>query len=247
METTQKKNKKNITSEELHLFEKHIYSLEERIRLANHEIRSPLNAIILLADLLKTRDEFSTKEKEYLNLLKNATYDIAHLLDNYLDLNPVEPQIIDVAHLTEDLCTIFIPVANKKNIELNHQKSKSLYLLAKPIEIKEIIYNILSNAIKYTPEGGKITVLTRQYRNKAIITIKDTGLGIPKEERKNVTKLNYRIQRDITTGGLGKGLYLVKDLVNKYNGKLFIAANDKAGTVIKVSLPCFCKKIFGLS
>jgi len=138
---------------------------------------------------------------------------------------------------------LFDPMVKQKNIQLRHEISDNLPpLRVNPIRIRQMIDNLIGNAIKYTPEGGQIHVVARAEDHQVILEVSDTGPGIPRDEQQRVFEKFYRASNIAGTKGSGLGLAIVKSVVDSYHGRVWVESIVGHGASFFVVLPSFEQK-----
>lgn len=236
--------------------------LEEMSKLKNqlianvsHELRTPLHCILGYSELLaldKTHP-LTDKQQEYLNNILNSCKHLTAVINDILDLAKIEagkmklsPTEIDTHELINEVKIIFQNALMKKNLTLICQEDPALKFIYHDREkIKQIIYNYLSNAIKFTPSDGKITLITQSEQNNYFrLAIKDTGIGISEE---NLSKLFIEFQQldDSNTKsyqGTGLGLSIVKKIATMLGGSVGVESKPHEGSCFFVILPCQFKE-----
>jgi signal transduction histidine kinase len=220
--------------------------------LANmsHELRTPLNAIIGFADLLEEGIEgppLGPKQREFLQHIVHSGRHLVTLIDDILDLSRIEAGRIDlrcervaVDALVESARAIVGPMASKQKVELEVHVAAGLPPLhADPVRIKQVLYNLLSNGIKFTPAGGKVRLSIQPRGEQLIIAVTDTGVGIRTQDQGRLFREFERI--DSVSGpkpeGTGLGLALTKKLVELHGGTIAVASALGAGSTFTVTLP----------
>ena len=242
--------------------------------LANmsHEIRTPMNGIMGMIDMLD-ETSLSHEQKNYVDNIKVSTEHLLVIINGILDLSKVEAgkMTIDtvpmsLANVCNEVVTLFAPKASQRSLILdyNYDKQLSSYVEGDPVRFKQIFSNLISNAIKFTREGGRISINVRQSKNcdcdefmaraeatevtasmanyddmTFCITVTDTGVGI-KAESLNAIFDAYN-QADKSThrlyGGTGLGLSVCKSLVSMMGGHIWANSVVGEGTTFKVLLP----------
>ena len=135
---------------------------------------------------------------------------------------------------------LFETTAKEKNLDLEQNVAKGLPpLRANPIRIRQMIDNLLGNAVKYTPPGGRITVNARAEERQVIFEVKDTGPGIPLEDQQRIFEKFYRASNVADTKGSGLGLAIVKSVVDSYHGRVWVESAVNEGASFIVVLPAF--------
>ncbi|MDR0348885.1 MAG: hybrid sensor histidine kinase/response regulator [Tannerella sp.] len=208
----------------------------------SHDVKTPLNSILGYVDLYHRKGILTTPE---VTPVRNSGNHILSLLSNLLEFSSLEkgsveliPSNFSLRELCSEVCDMFIPLAKKKSLRFDYQSdfSSGLILYSDGLKIKQILINILSNAIKYTVEGG-ITFEAGYRENKLQFRITDTGIGIPADKTALLYKPFSRI-RENGTGeeGSGFGLFVVKGLVDLFKGKISFRSKPDKGTQVTVEL-----------
>ena len=215
--------------------------------LANmsHEIRTPLNPIIGFISL-RNEKESDPEKLKYHQTIKNSSDSLLQIISDILDLTKIENKMMDVQPINfnpyEELITVAelfqIKAAEKgikMNISFNAKIPQNLYSDA--LKIKQIFCNLLSNAIKFTPENSKIKSVVCYSNGKLNITVKDYGIGIPKEQHESIFNSFYQI--DGTTskyGGTGLGLSISRKLAKMLDGELTVKSEEGKGSKFRLSI-----------
>ncbi len=222
--------------------------MEERHKLllsVSHDIKAPLTSILGYADLWQQDTSLSKKLSGIFSIQNSGNY-ILSMLENLLEFSKLEQGTLEIHQtnfhlesLYNEVKEMFIPLVNKKQLEFDCEfcPEKTLWLHSDRLKIKQIIANILSNAIKYT-QKGKITFLVDYRNNRLCFIITDTGVGIPEKELDKLFKPFSRIEKNIVLAkGNGFGLYLVKGLVDLLQGVIIIQSKEGEGTNVTIKIP----------
>ncbi|WP_281560644.1 hybrid sensor histidine kinase/response regulator transcription factor [Thalassomonas sp. RHCl1] len=212
----------------------------------SHELRTPLTLILSPVEQLLSREQ-SSQNKSLLSLIKQNSQRLLMMVEQLLELAWLEsPDKKEKAlfSLTEHLPLIiasYKPLAAAKNQQLSTREIDDVKLLLYPDSLDKIIGNILSNAIKYTPEGGSIEVTTAVQKGKVIISVIDNGLGIADKHQaiifERFQRGSYKNNEQIA--GAGIGLAIVKELVALHQGSIMLDSQEHNGCQFHVSLPIF--------
>ncbi len=210
----------------------------------SHELKTPLS--VLKGELEVTLKKLRSPE-EYESALHSSLEEvnrIAGIVENLLTLarfdaktTTLHAQHIDLNLLIKDAVEAIQVLALQKDITLQLNTAHTVDVLADKNQLKRLILNILDNAIKYTPSGGKIAIDLRQQKEHADIDITDTGIGIPEDEMPFIFDRFYRIDKSRSTIGFGLGLSIAQSIAMAHGGKIYVKANSPQGTVFTVSLP----------
>lgn len=217
----------------------------------SHELKTPLNVILATIQLLKTQKDQGYKdmrESKYLKIMQQNCYRLLRLVNNLIDITKIDsnyyeirPQNYNIVGLVEGIAMSVAEYAMDKGINIIFDTNTEEKVMAcDPDQIERIILNLLSNAIKFTQSGGSIWVTMLDQREKILITIKDTGIGIPLDKQECVFKRFQQVDKSLTRQheGSGIGLSLVKALVEKHGGKISLNSELGKGTEFTIEIPC---------
>ena len=213
-----------------------------------HDLKSPLIGTMRLIDLFLDGNlgTLTPEQNAFLSLVRGSTRSLLSMVENLLDLYRIEAgayqprlETVDIGALVRSCCLGIAPLAACRNICLDIDMMPGLEPLeADGMSMQRVLYNLLDNAQKFSPEGGSILVAVRKSSDKIIIDISDDGPGILKEE---LDKLFERCLRDRAElsfkTGVGLGLYLCRHLVGAHGGELTYQAREGGGSVFTVVLP----------
>lgn len=223
--------------------------LAESVSLISHRLRTPISVIkgTLETILDEELGSINKEQKEYLEDALKNTERLIHLINNLLEVSAIEegllklsPQITDLAEITQKVIQQFAPLTRASNSEIFFQTPKSLpKVKADPHRIKEIIINLINNAIKYTSGKGKIKIILQEQSNDILFSCQDNGIGISKQEASHIFTKYFRGDRVITaeTEGSGLGLYIAKAFIEKSGGKIWFESEPDKGTTFYFTLP----------
>ena len=222
----------------------------EFVSLASHQLRTPLSTVNWYAEMLLEGDvgELNTKQKKYLEEVYHSNQRMVELVNALLDVSrlelgtfPIEPRPTCIVELAQNVIDEQKPQINFKKIIFSFSSEKVPLIDADPKLLRMVVQNILSNAIKYTPNGGRVeSSITIQDRKNILLKISDTGYGIPRNQQDKIFTKLFRADnvREKDTDGTGLGLYIVKSVVENSGGKIwFESPIENEGTIFYVSLP----------
>jgi heavy metal sensor kinase len=212
---------------------------------ASHELKTPICAMRGEAEVLLLKER---KGEEYQEGLAHfiEQFDILNQMINDLillskfDTTQVElkkaPLRLDL--LMEDLCHLFQILAEQKNVVLEIGTLEEVTVMGDKVRLQQLFTNLIDNAIKYTPKGS-IHVKVEKNEGAALVKIKDTGIGIPKEEQEKIFKRFYRVDksRSKETGGVGLGLSIAEWIVHAHHGRIEVDSEFQKGSAFTVYLP----------
>jgi len=224
----------------------------EFISVASHELRTPLTAILNAVQLILRgkAGEINDKQTKLLSMAERSCWRVTHILNNLLDLSKIESGRMG-AKLEE------FPIQGAIEFTLSSlklqagQKSIGLKMLAAdtlpPVfadrgMVEQILINLVGNAIKFTPEGGEINVvaeLLKENENMVVISVKDSGIGIPEDQREKIFDKFYQVENSLqrSAGGAGLGLAITKGLVEILQGKIWVESEAGKGSTFTFTLP----------
>ena len=223
--------------------------------LANmsHEIRSPLNAIVGFSQILMSQvsDQKYPKEfMEQLEYIKTSGETLSEVINDILDISKIEEgkmtlsyENVELIRLIRGIYHINKGAADLKNLKFNYSLSKDLPKVLKMdrTKLKQILMNLISNAIKYTPTDGKVVIRVNFDAKKEFIhfNIEDEGIGIPNDQLKSIFTRFKQVDSSISRNysGTGLGLAITKRLVNLLKGEIAVESKLNEGSVFKVTLP----------
>ncbi|MBT5811047.1 MAG: PAS domain S-box protein [Rhodospirillaceae bacterium] len=220
--------------------------------LANmsHELRTPLNAIIGFSEMLVGQyfgEIGSQKYLEYAGDIKTSGEHLLRLINDILDLSVIEAgelklarEIVNFREVVDDCTPIIMDGATRKGIQFTRAVPDDLPpMLADRRALKQILLNVLSNAIKFTQEGGSITLTASVADDAAVVEIRDTGIGIEDHKLASLTEPFVRGEANPykSQDGTGLGLAIVKSLVELHDGALEIASEPGAGVTVTMTFP----------
>lgn len=224
-------------------------SKTEFVSIASHQLRTPLTIINWYVEMLSSPgdDQLSEKQLQYLDEITRASKRMIELVNSLLNVSRidmgtfmVEPVPLNFINATEDaLKDLSLQIARKK-ITVMKKFSKELPLVdADPKLLRMVLQNLLTNAIKYTPDDGVITVGIEKRMTDILITIADTGMGIPSQQQSKIFQKFFRADnaRAKEPDGNGLGLYIIKSIVENGGGKIWFTSEENKGTAFYVSLP----------
>jgi len=209
-----------------------------------HELRTPLQAIQATVEAMQ--DGVLPADDERLAVVRDETVRLARLADGILELTRLErgstpmrlePLAADApVRAALDAHRVLIESCE---LELVEDLADRLRVLGDPDRLTQAVGNLLSNAARYTPEGGRIEVTLAAEDDRAVISVADTGVGVPEEETERVFSRFWRADsaRDTSTGGLGIGLAIVKEIVERHGGTVAAKRRPEGGSVFTLRLP----------
>ena len=148
-------------------------------------------------------------------------------------------EAVDFSALCTDTVHALQPAANKAGLTLDADIPASILLTGDESKLSQAVYNLIDNAIKYTPAGGRVSVRLTAQQHEAVLTVQDNGIGIPQEDVKLIFDRFYRVDkaRSRETGGTGLGLSIVHQIVKLHGGEIIVESQEGKGSQFTVELP----------
>jgi len=213
----------------------------------SHELRTPLNSIIGFSDMLLTTQGLTEKQTRWLTNIQTSGSQLLNLINDILDLAKIEAgkmQVRPVEFSSYDVCegllTMFRPQAEKKNIDLRGVLAPGIPLVRQDVvKFQQIVSNLVSNAIKFTPEGGRVMLKAETDLAHIILTISDTGVGIAADEQELVFEKFRQAGNPMTREhpGTGLGLSIVRELAKLLGGDVTLQSELGRGSTFTLRLP----------
>ena len=208
----------------------------------SHELKTPLTAISGYAELIANGMTSGEDTMHFAGEIHHSSERLQNLINDIIKLSELDDNDLQLEFEEVDLlkeakaCALNMQVHAEKNDVTLRATGAPAILNANRTLIEELLYNLCSNAIRYNKKGGSVTITTGMENEHAVITVKDTGIGIPKESQERVFERFYRVDksRSKSTGGTGLGLAIVKHIVAQHEAQIFLTSEEGVGTEIKV-------------
>ena len=238
----------NSMSERLEQLDK---SRSQFVSNASHELKTPLSTMKILIETLMYQEpldpgmakEFLGDINQEIDRLNRIVSDLLTLvsIDNGMKMNLAE---LDIGALLQEQVKRLTPLARENGIELDCLAKESVEVDGDTLKLQQVIYNIIDNAIKYTPRGGEVHCSLSRTGKKAVIKVSDTGVGIPESDLPHIFDRFYRVDkaRSRDTGGTGLGLSIVKQFVLLHGGTIDASSTVGKGTTFTIELPLSGKR-----
>jgi signal transduction histidine kinase len=216
--------------------------------ILGHDLKSPFNNLLGLSEaLMEDIRKLDIDEiEDYANKINKSAQNTNNLLEDILmwartqqGKMPFEPQILSFKDICRDALDVLNPNANSKNISINYSAEDHIIVFADADMLKTVLRNLVSNAIKFTNNGGAVNISAVENSGNVIISVSDNGIGIAPED---LVKL-FDLSQVITTKGTAKetgtglGLFLCKEFVEKHGGKIWVESEAGKGSDFKFTLP----------
>lgn len=217
------------------------------LAIMSHELRTPLNAIIGFAQLLDTEiaGPLNQAQKGQLERIDIGARHLLQLIEGILTFSRIEAgreeihvEVTDLAELVRETCSLLQPLISQKNLGFHCQIDGSLHAETDPGKVRQILLNLISNAVKFT-EYGEVRLQVRGDGSEAVIQVSDTGIGIAPEHLKRIFEPFSQVEQAASRrkGGTGLGLSVSQELVKLLSGSLDVQSELGQGTTFSVRLP----------
>jgi signal transduction histidine kinase len=242
-------------NEMVHVLKENQKLKDEFVHLAAHELRSPVTAIRGYVSML-IDDGFGEMDDEARKIIKTVgivNSRLIQLVDDLLSVARAEKgdvnitlDEVDIEQVIKESLRELAPIAAKKGLKIIYfEKHENTVVMADVGKLKEVIVNLINNAIKYSDKGHDIDVFHEIKNHEIITSIKDGGLGISRENMDKLFSKFFRVKNSATLNieGTGLGLYICKRIVESMGGKIWVESEEGRGSTFSFSLPMAAKKI----
>ena len=220
---------------------------DEFISLVSHELRTPLTSIRGYLELLREDGKLDDDQLRYIGVVDRNSERLLHLVSDLLFLAQVdagklnfELRPVDLEALVADCVEASLPTAATKEIELTASTQElPVQLQGDPARLAQVLDNLVSNALKFTPSGGRVEVSLEAVDGVAIVEVSDTGLGLAEDEQDQLFERFFRSSRasENAIPGTGLGLAIAKTIVERHGGRIRLESAVDVGTTVRVELP----------
>lgn len=217
--------------------------------LVSHQLRTPFSTVNWYLEMLLAGDagKLNTKQRKYLKEIYRASKRMVDLVNVLLSISRIEMGVsaldtrpVDVVALAKEIVEERKRECRKKKVELSVAYEKGIPTVpADPKQVSMILQNLLSNSLKYTPSGGKISLTVKSEKGDVVVTVADTGMGIPKADQPNIFSRFFRASnaKAHEPEGIGLGLYILKAIIDQMDGSVWFKSQLGKGTTFFVALP----------
>lgn len=213
---------------------------------ASHELKTPLASIRLLADSIVQNEGMDQGTvREFVTDIGNEARRLQRTTEKLLDLSRLDdgvqvvPEPVDMKQVSLDALVMLRPLAEERKVRVRSSLEDGCVVMATVDDMFHIIFNLVENAVKYNVPEGSVQLTLRNCKDSVQLTVEDTGIGIPEEDRLNIFSRFYRVDkaRSRDAGGSGLGLSIVHDAVQAHGGSIAVGQNKPQGSRFIVSFP----------
>lgn len=225
--------------------EKEVNALKSKfITTASHEFRTPMSTIMSSLSLIKAYSNAPDKQERHFERIQKSVNYLLNILNDLLTIEKtelaeglVEKEEINLVDMVNELINDLIPVYNQPDQVVKVNAPKSLWLESNEYYLRNILVNIIGNAMKFSGPKGNIEIVLKDGQDSVSIEVSDDGIGIPKEDQENIWKRFYRAHNTTQTDGTGLGLYIAFKNTELLNGSLSLESELNKGTTFYIKLP----------
>ena len=222
-------------------------SRQEFVSNVSHELKTPLSSIKVLTESLMFQEDVPVEiYKEFFEDINSEVDRLNSIISDLLTLVrldqreiPLNIQEVNMGELLQGILKRLVPLAKKKSIDLIYESHREVMAEIDEVKLSLALTNLIENAIKYTPDGGRVNVSLQADLQDASIIVADTGIGIAKEEQSRIFERFYRTDktRNRETGGTGLGLAITYKTVVMHNGSIGVESEEGKGSIFTVQIP----------
>ena len=219
----------------------------------SHELRTPLNAVIGFSDVLLERmfGELNERQEEYVRDIRDSGRHLLDLINEILDLSKVEagrmelePVPLSLPEVLEQALSLVRDRAARQQLTVELEVAPEVgVVIADEVKLKQVVVNLLTNAVKFTPEGGRIDVAARVAGDEVQVYVRDTGVGIAHADQARIFEAFQRGDRRVSVEGTGLGLTLSKRFVELHGGRIWVASTLGEGSTFGFALPLAVERV----
>jgi signal transduction histidine kinase len=216
----------------------------DHIAMLVHDLRHPLSSLGLIAEVLESEDLPAAERHAAVAQIRGMCTEMARLVDGVLAASrleagvfSVEPRTTKVGDVLSPTLAVFTPIATRRRVTLEFDGSLDLEVRADPQKLRQALDNLVANALKFTPRGGRVIVRAAREGGQVVFEIADTGPGIPPAEREGIFDRYRQGSRGRAAGGAGLGLAIARGIAEAHHGAIAVTSSESGGACFRITLP----------
>jgi two-component system sensor histidine kinase/response regulator len=219
----------------------------DHVAMLVHDLRHPLSSLGLIAEVLESEDLTATERETTVAQIRSMCSEMARLVDGVLAASrieagvfTVEPRPIPARAIIGPMLGVFTPVAARRRVALSFEGSLDLEVHADPHKLRQALDNVLANALKFTPRGGRVRVRVSREAGAppwTVFEVADTGPGVPEADRERIFDRYKQGSRGRAAGGAGLGLAIARGIAEAHHGTIAVSTGDLGGAAFRIALP----------
>jgi two-component system sensor histidine kinase/response regulator len=216
----------------------------DHIAMLVHDLRHPLSSLALIAEVLETEDMPPEERHAAVVQVRGMCAEMTRLVDSVLAASrleagvfSVEPRAVSLATIIEPMLAVFTPVAARRRVALVFEGPLHAQVRADPQKLRQALDNLVANALKFTPRGGRVRVRVWRAEEHMVFEIADTGPGIAENERSSIFDRYKQGSRGRAAGGAGLGLAIARGIAEAHHGSVAVEVGDLGGAAFRIVLP----------
>jgi two-component system sensor histidine kinase/response regulator len=219
----------------------------DHVAMLVHDLRHPLSSLGLIAEVLESDDLTAAERQATVAQIRSMCSEMARLVDGVLAASrieagvfTVEPRTIPARAIIGPMLAVFTPVATRRRVALSFEGSLDLEVHADPHKLRQALDNVLANALKFTPRGGRVRVRIGREASpepQTVFEIADTGPGVPEADRDRIFDRYKQGSRGRAAGGAGLGLAIARGIAEAHHGAITVVTGDLGGAAFRIVLP----------
>lgn len=217
----------------------------EFVQTVSHDLKNPISSVVLATELLLRSGDLNELQQEMAQRVLDTAYYMDSLVSDLLDLGQIEARLglkrapLDLAVLARAVLADLYPQAAEKQIELTLEAADQVMVTGDRQRLRQVLMNLIGNAIKYTPVSGAVTVSIALEAGDVTVRVQDNGIGIPADSLPFVFDKFYRVKNAATAGinGTGLGLAIARSVIEAHQGRIWVDSEEGAGSAFAFSVP----------
>jgi two-component system sensor histidine kinase/response regulator len=216
----------------------------DHIAMLVHDLRHPLSSLALVAEVLESEDMDPDERRSAVAQIRGMCTEMARLVDGVLAASrleagvfSVEPRTVTVGTIIQPMLAVFTPVAARRRVALVFEGPLHAPVRADPQKLRQALDNLVANALKFTPRGGRVRVRVWRESDRIVFEIADTGPGIREDERSTIFDRYRQGSRGRAAGGAGLGLAIARGIAEAHDGSVLVETGDLGGVSFRIVLP----------